>query len=401
MLRTARVHPRIAHVRFGLDHVYLLSHPDLVRRLLVESGRYTTKSGGTTGARAILGDGLLTSEEPRHTEQRRLIQPAFHRRAVAGYVESMRAAALRHESAWRPGARVDMAERMSAITFDVVGEVLFGADIGAHADSVRAALADLYASYNRVFLPWFQLMMRLPTPLRRRVTGARTTLDAAVYSIIDQRTSDSGDLLATLLAGDRALARDQVMTLMLAGHETTGSALTFAWYLLAANPEAAEWLREEVDTDPGYENAHRTRAVIAEALRLYPPSWTMGRLVRQDLVLDDWTVPAGSICLVSQWSQHRDPRFWSEPLRFRPERWISDGRFDLAAPGQPRYAYFPFGAGSRMCVGETFAWTEAVIVLGTLARRWAPRLRPGYRLRLRPAITLRPDGPLPMTLDAR
>lgn len=413
LTRTAVRYPRIAHVRLGPEHLYLLSHPDLVRLLLVESGRRTAKSRGLQAARRLLGAGLLTSEDPLHRIQRRLIQPAFHHDRIAGYAGQMVAAAARTAESWRPGCRVDMGAQMSTVTFDAVGRALVGTDLRGRAGAVQAALRDLLAAYNRAFLPGFDLALRLGTPLGRRVTAARDRLDAVVARTIAEHRAagDRGDLLSALIAAgmpDQQL-RDEIMTLLLAGHETTASTLTFGWYLLAGDPEVATWLHEELDAvlgdrPPGYadlDRLPRTRAVVAETMRLYPPAWAVSRRLSADLPVDGWVLPAGSTALVSQWVLHRDPRFWPRPLRFEPTRWLAGGGFDPQAPGAPRHAYFPFGAGGRICVGEAFAWTEAVLVLARLARHWAPRVADGYRLRLRPAITLRPDGPLPMDLIPR
>jgi len=393
--RTAARYPRVSYVRLGSEHLYPLSHPDLVRLALVEAGRQTEKSRGLQGAKRILGEGLLTSGGDLHRRQRRLIQPAFHHERIAGYVAEFNAGADRLSERWVPGTRIDMAAEMSGLTLEVVGRSLFGSELAADLGVVRESLTDLLAAYNRSFLPWFDLAMRLQTPLGRRVTAAKSRLDGVIDSMIARHDPDAADLLGEMqrAAIDGAQLRDEAMTLLLAGHETTASALTFAWYLLDSDPAAADWML----ADP----ALRARAVIAETMRLYPPAWVLGRRLTQPLRIDEWTAPAASTCLVSQWVLHRDARFWSEPLEFQPERWIGPDGFALDAPGQPRLAYFPFGAGSRICVGEEFAWTEASTLLAALARRWRPRLDPAYRLRLRPAITLRPNGPLPMTLEPR
>jgi cytochrome P450 len=205
-----------------------------------------------------------------------------------------------------------------------------------------------------------------------------------------------------------AQIRDEVLTLLLAGHETTANALAWAWLLLDQHPAAAARLHAEIDplpAAPTYDDLGRlpwTNAVVAETMRLYPPAWIVGRRLLADVPLAGWTVPARSLCVASQWITHRDPRWWSDPLTFRPERWLdAAGRYDEAAPGQPRGAYFPFGLGRRVCIGESFAWTEAVLVLATLARHWAPALVPGHPVDIRPAITLRPAHGLRMTLRAR
>jgi cytochrome P450 len=389
--RVATRFPRVGYVRLGGEHLYLLSHPELVRLALVEAGRQTMKSRGLQAAKRILGSGLLTSEGDLHREERRLIQPAFHHERVAGYVADVTTAAAECAKRWTVGESVDMAAEMGALTLQVAGRALFGSELAAELSVVREALTELMTAYNRSFiLPWFELTLRLRTPLGRRVLAAQARLDAVVDSMIARHDRDSDDLLGAMQRADigaRQL-RDESMTLLLAGHETTASALTLAWYLMARRPDIAEWVAAGGDA----------RAVIAESMRLYPPAWVLGRRLTAPVRIDEWTAPAGSTLLVSQWVLHRDGRFWDEPLKFRPQRWIGPAGFDLEAPGQPRLAYFPFGAGGRICVGEAFAWTEAATVLGVLARDWRPRLAPGYELRLRPAITLRPDGPLPMIL---
>jgi cytochrome P450 len=267
-------------------------------------------------------------------------------------------------------------------------------------------------------MPGGPLLNRLPLPSTRRLAEAGAELDRVVHRLIAEHraTGDRGDVLSMLLAArdddgtampDRQV-RDEVLTLMLAGHETTANALAWAWLLLDRHPEAARRLHAEVDplpAAPTYDDLDRlrwTRAVVAETLRLYPPAWVVGRRMLADVTLDGWTVPARSICVASQWVTHRDPRWWTEPLAYHPERWLdAAGRYDENAPGQPRGAYFPFGLGRRVCIGESFAWTEAVLVLATLARDWAPTLVPGHPVDVRPAITLRPTHGLRMTLHRR
>lgn len=209
---------------------------------------------------------------------------------------------------------------------------------------------------------------------------------------------------------DDAQLRDEAMTMVLAGHETTAMALSWTWYLLSANPQAAAGLHRELDSvldgrDPEFADIPAlpfTYAVIAEAMRLYPPAWILGRRTTAFQEVDGWPIPEGSLVLTSAYAMHRDPRFWDSALAFTPQRWINaDGAFDESAPGQPKGAWFPFGFGNRKCIGDQFAWTEAVIVLATLAQRWELSLVPGSAVKPNPAVTLRPDGPIPMVLHAR
>jgi cytochrome P450 len=264
-------------------------------------------------------------------------------------------------------------------------------------------------------LPGGALLNRVPLPSTRRLNAAIATLDEVVFRLIGEARrsgEDDGTVLAMLLAArdehgdpmpDRQV-RDEVLTLLLAGHETTANALAWTWLLLDRNPEAAARLHAELaaaPSDAGPQELPRTRAVIAESMRLYPPAWVVGRRMVTDVELGGWSVPAGSLVLASQWITQRDPRWWAEATAFRPERWLGPGGYDEAAPGQPRGAYFPFGMGRRVCIGESFAWTEAVLALAALARDWAPALVPGHPVELRPAVTLRPRYGLRMTLHRR
>lgn len=381
-------------MRVGPEQIYLVNHPDLVHTVLVDAARQTTKARGMQGARRILGDGLLSSEEPVHHRQRRLIAPAFHHTAIERYVEDMRAAAEEATADWGPGRTVDMASAMGAITFDVVGRALFGADVKTDAAAMQRALADLLAIYRRAFLPGLDVAIKLRIPPGGRVVAAARELDAVVAKVI--REHPDGPVLRMLIdAGmDEKQLRDETLTLLLAGHETTSAALTMAWVLLSNHPWTARWLLERPE--------ERARAVIAESMRLYPPAWMLGRRLTDNLELDSWDIESGATCLSSPLVLHRDPRWWDAPREFRPWRWLDDqGRYDVTAPGQPRSAYLPFGAGRRMCVGESFGWTEAVTVLSMLARRWSAQRLTDRPIPMRAAITLRPAGAVPMRLSRR
>jgi cytochrome P450 len=414
--RTARQAPELAHFRLGFEHAYLVSTPELVRELFGPLGRVTAKGRGLEQARLLLGNGLLTSEGELHRRQRRLIQPAFHHTRIQAYEKVMRVevAALPERAGWADGTVRDVAADMADLTLRIVGRALFGTDLAADSPVVAGALAELLGRFQRVMLPGGPLLNRLPLPSTRRVQAAIAELDGVVRRLIaEHRAAGRRDgLLADLLAArdedGRPMpddqVRDEVLTLVLAGHETTANALAWSWLLLDRHPEAAARLHAEVraaPAAPAVADLPWTRAVVAEAMRLYPPAWVVGRRMLADAQLGGWTVPARSIVIASQWVIHRDPRWWPEPLAYRPERWIADGAFDEAAPGQPRGAYFPFGMGRRVCVGESFAWTEAVLALAALARDWAPALVPGHPVDLLPAVTLRPRYGLRMTLHRR
>jgi cytochrome P450 len=295
---------------------------------------------------------------------------------------------------------------MMRLTLAVVGKTLFDADVESDADEVGAALAEVMSLFGYLMLPFSELLEKLPLPPRRRFERARARLDAVIYRIVEERRRegrDRGDLLSTLLhavdeEGDRTgmtdeQLRDELMTIFLAGHETTANALAWTWYLLSQNPEVEARLHAELDevlngrlpTAEDFPRLRYAEMVVAESMRLYPPAWAVGRLALEDHEVGGYLIPRGSLVLVSQYVMHRDPRFWPEPERFDPGRWTPE-----AKAARPQFSYFPFGGGPRRCVGEGFAWMEAVLILATLARRWRLRLAPGAAVRTEPRITLRP-----------
>jgi cytochrome P450 len=383
----------------------------------VEQAHAFRKSRVVEEARRVLGDGLLTSEGDHHRRQRRMIQPAFHRSRLAGYAAVMGEEAERRSARWRDGDVIDVRAAMSDLTLAVVGRTLFGSEVGERAAGrVAGSLADALAMYEWLVLPASRWIERLPTRGMRRFHAAERTLDDVVYGMIAERRAAGGgdDLLSLLLeatdeegdAGrmtDRQV-RDEAMTLFLAGHETTANALTWTWYLLSQSPADADAVAEEARRVLG-ERGPRiadggdlsiVRRTVTEAMRLYPPSWGMGRRVVRDVEIGGHAVPAGVSVMVSQWVIHHDPRWFPDPFAFQPARWEPG-----AADARPRASYFPFGAGSRKCIGEEFAWAESVLVLASLARTWRMDLVPGQRIELEPRITLRPRGEILVRLRRR
>jgi cytochrome P450 len=405
LLGVAREHGDVAFIPAGPFDLYLLSHPDLVRDLLATRSRDVSKSRVLHEARRVLGDGLLTSEGERHRGHRRLIQPLFHHDRVAAYGDAIARRAEDARDRIRPGEPFDLHATMNALTLAIVGETLFGSEVGAEeARQVDRALREALDMYGWYLLPGSRLLDHLPLPNVRRFHRAVASLDEVVYGVIERHRGSAGPNLVSLLLAARdeeqpgrtlsdREVRDEAMTLFLAGHETTSNALSWAWYLLSVSAEAERRLGAEVDEELRGRPATMsdlprlpwTRMVLTEAMRLYPPSWGMSRRALADLDVGGWTIPAGSEAMVSQWVIHHDPRWYPDPFRFDPERWAPE-----AAATRPRLAYFPFGAGPRICVGEDFAWTEAMIVLATLAARWRFRLVPGHPVVPEPLITLRP-----------
>ena len=394
--------------------VALVRHPDLVRALLVENNADVTKARGLRLARQILGDGLLTAEVPQHTRQRRLVLPAFHNRKLRRYADTMVALTTAEANRWQPGTPFDAAASMNRLALAIAGRTLFSADVLEHSDAVGHALGETLAAFDRSQFPFSDKLTRLPLPAVRRTARARATLDRLVYGLIAERrasgTDAHDDLLSMLLdardadtgeAMTDAEVRDEALTLLLAGHETTAVALAWTFALLAQNPDAEASLYAEVDAlggAPTFESLPRlacTRQVVSESMRLRPPAWAVGREAARDFSLGGVPVRKGTTLIFAPLFVHHDPRVWETPRLFDPDRFTSAAR----AARHP-FAYIPFSAGRRGCIGEQFAWTELVLVLATLAQRWRLRLA-GPVPEMRGSVTLRPSGPLWMTAEAR
>jgi cytochrome P450 len=416
LTRIAQEHGDVARFRMGPVELHLVSRPEWIRDVLVTHAASFHKGRGLERARRLLGEGLLTSEDPVHLRQRRMMQPAFHAQRIAGYADAMVALADRAASRWSAGETRDVALEMTRLTLAIVGRTLFDADVESEADEIGAALTTALGLFGRTFtLPYFELLDRLPLPMNRRFDRAKARIDATIARLVEERRRRPGgaDLLSLLVSacdteGDGggmsdAQVRDEAITIFLAGHETTANALAWTWYLLARNPEAESRLHAEVDalggrapTAADLPRLPWTEMVLAESMRLYPPAWIIGRRAIAPYAVGGFDVPRGSIVVVSQWVTHRDPRWFPDPERFDPER------FDLAAKeARPKFAYFPFGGGPRVCIGEGFAWMEGVLVLAAIARRWRLRLAAGQEIVPAPSITLRPRNGIRMILEPR
>jgi len=433
LTRVAHEFGDVVQWSLGGGRAVLLAHPDDIRDVLVTNGRLFHKGRGLQRARLLLGEGLLTSEDEFHLRQRRLASPAFHRARVESYAHTMAAYARRRADSWRDGQTLDLTREMAAYTLAVVGKTLFDADIEGEAREIGDALSASIAAFNFMTLPLGDLLMRIPFPAVRRFERGRDRLDATIYRMIAERRAsgeDRGDLLSMLLLahdteGDGSgmsdvQLRDEAITLMLAGHETTANALGWTWYLLSQHPEVEARLHAEVDALGGalagaadISRLPYTRAVVAESMRLYPPAWVIGRTALTDYPVRDHVIRKGSLVLVSQWVTHRDPRWWDDAGSFKPERWVEDaGTREVRTSGgrEPgkwggqrggRFAYFPFGAGTRVCIGEQFAWMEATLALATFAQRWRLRLVPDHPVVPQAIITLRQRHGVKMTAQAR
>lgn len=407
----------IYHVptRDGSPGLYVLRHPDHFEEVLITHARAMRKTHSAFAFLSlVLGEGLLTSDGDAWRRQRRLVQPAFARARLEGYAQAMGDEARREADRWRDGEIRDVSVDMMEMTLRIVCRTLFGHDASTDTEAVRSAMSTFQSSLLGMELP----LPRWASPAVWRVRRASAALDAIIYRMIATRRASGPtsppDLLSMLLAakdeeGDgRGLSeseiRDQLVTLFLAGHETTANALTWTFYLLSQHPEVEARLHDEVDRvlagrPASFEDLARleyTEQVFFEAMRLYPPVYMLARKAEEDVTIGGYHVPRGSEVVLWIWHAHRDPRFWDEPWAFRPER------FEKArAAERPRSAYMPFGAGPRACIGKTFAAMEGQLALATLAARHRLELAPGQAVELRPRVTLAPANGLRMKVRSR
>jgi cytochrome P450 len=358
---------------------------------------------------------MITSEGVQHRSQRQVAQPAFHRQRIPEYAGIIVQEAARLRDRWRPGEQRDIAIDMMHLTLNVVAQTLFATDLRDEVDELADAINRIMGLYNfLVMLPAAEWLVHLRPPGLAAFVKARKRIDAVVYRMIAahrQRSCHGNSLLDLMLAASpnhdadsEQSLRDQVITIFLAGYETVANALSWTWYLLSQNPECERRFHHEIDRElqgrlPAYDDVSRLRyveMVLAESMRLYPPAWAMGRYARSDFHLGDFFLPAKTTVLMSQFITHRDARFFPDPLRFDPERFTSEAR-----SRRTKLTYFPFGAGVRQCIGESFAWMEGVLLLATLAQKWKMRLVAGHRVEPEPLITLRPKYGMRMQLESR
>ena len=410
--------------RYRMAHMtwYRVNHPEGVRRVLRENNRNYGKGALTLGFfKPVVGEGLLTSEGGLWLRQRRLMQPVFHKRSVAAFGELMVGETLAMLERWRPALEaqtpLDVHAEMARLTLDIATGALFHAHVGEGPEVIGPAINTLVEDLGYRFEVPFYPPHRVPTPRNRRFRAALRAVDREVYSIIADRRRGGGDgdddLLALLMGardeetgeamGDEQL-RDEVMTLFLAGHETTANALSWALYLLATHPEAERRLRDELDEVLGEERRSPTVAdlprlpytkmVVEETLRLYPPAWITNRQALADDEILGYGIPAGAYVMLSPYVLHRHPDYWDHPEEFDPERFTPE-----RSAGRPRFAYFPFGGGPRQCIGQSMALAEAQLVLATVLERYRLRLASDRPVEAQALATLRPRGGLPMTVE--
>jgi cytochrome P450 len=413
----ARDYGDVVRMRFFYVTAYFLYNPNDIEYVLSTNAKNFIKSMSLRSNffHRLLGNGLLTSEGDFWRRQRRLAQPAFHRQRIGAYGEVMVDYTTRLISSWRLGDVRDIHRDMMRLTLEIVVKTLFNADASGDADKVARVLEKIVQPFaSQATLKWI-LDNRLPTPAHRRFDQAAREIDEIVYRIIAERresSSDEGDLLSMLLAAhdedgsqmtDRQL-RDEVMTIFLAGHETTALVLSWAWYLLAKNPEVERKFHEELDEVlngrppdiADLSSLRYTEMIAKESMRLYPPAYGLGREPIEDCEIGGFFVPRKSQVFMFPWALHRDPRFFEEPLSFRPDRWTDDFSNSL-----PKYAYFPFGGGPRACIGNYFAMMEVVLVLATMGQRFRFALASELPIDLLPAMSLRPKGEVNVRIQSR
>jgi cytochrome P450 len=412
-LTRCRDYGDIVPLQLGLTSSCLVTNPEYIEEVLKNRNNFI-KSRGLRALKSLLGEGLLSAEGESWFWQRRLAQPVFHQKRINAYSETMVEYTNRMLQTWHDGETHDVHEDMMHLTLQIVMKCIFSADVDAGEAKVVANALD-------VAMQWFESKRRqnflvwewFPRPENVRYRDAIAQMDAAIYKLIQERRNSkekTNDLLTMLMEAkdeetlqqmDDKLLRDEVATLMLAGHETTANTLSWTWMLLAQNPEVREKLESELNQVlqgklPTLEDLGQlvyTQQIIKESMRLYPPVPLMGREAAVDTQISDYDIPQGMAIMISQWVMHRHPKYFENPEAFQPERWTQEFEKQL-----PKGVYFPFGDGPRICIGKGFAQMEAALLLATIAQRFQIDLVPGYPIVPQPSITLRPVNGLKVQL---
>jgi cytochrome P450 len=427
-----KTYGRIAHYRFMGTPIVFLNDPRYIQQVLVTDAASFVKERTVRRMKVLIGEGLITSEDPIHKRQRRIAAPAFHRQRIAAYGEQIVSIAQSHCDQWQPGEHLDISAASMALSLEIVARTLFDTDVTPDIRAINDEVNTIMHLYNFIVaFPRIESFLHLPIPGIIKFRKSKARLDAVVNRLIaEHRKSghDKGDLLSMLLsstyeptdaetgAGTQpehmtdSQVRDEVLTIFLAGYETVANALTWTWYLLSQNPEVEAKLHAELDTVLGmatgnqqrlptlgdYPSLRYTEQVFAESMRLYPPAWAMGRMSTREVHLGPYNIPAGAHLFFSQYIMSRTPEYFPDPLRFDPDRFTPE-----AKAARPKFTYFPFGGGSRQCIGESFAWMEGVFSIATIAQRWRMVYLGATPPVPQAKITLRPRDPLMMQLIPR
>ena len=405
----------VVRSRFLWVQAYFLYNPNDIESLLTTNAKSYRKAQSLRSPffYRLVGNGLVTSEGDFWRRQRRLAQPAFHRQRISSYGDVMVQYTERAIDKWKDGEHRDVARDMTRLTLEIVVKTLFNSDVSNDADHIGQILSGLVKPFaSQATLKWIA-DNRLPTPGHRRYFNAVSEIDRIVFRIIAERRAsgyDEGDLLSMLLQAqdddgtqmtDQQL-RDEVMTLFLAGHETTALALSWSWYLLATHPEAEKKFHAELEEVLGgrapdvsdLPKLKYTEMIVKEAMRLYPPAYAVGREAIEETEIGGFRVPKGTQLFAFQWVTHRDARYFEEPDAFKPERWVN-------GDASPKYAYFPFGGGPRQCIGNYFAMMEVVLLMATIGQRFRFKLDPEHKVELLPVLSLRPRDGIKVVIEPR
>jgi cytochrome P450 len=422
---------RAAHYRLLHNHIVLLNDPSDIREVLVDKAHMFIKERTQKRMKILLGEGLITADGEAHKRQRRIAAPAFHRQRIQAYAATIveHAAAVREE--WKPGIQIDVAAEMMRLALQITARTLFDTEVTPEIATINDESNAVMEIYNALIaMPRAEdlLRWRVPLPVLMRFRRSKKRLDAVVNKMIAAKQEAiakaaregrplGGDVLSMLIAarddeGSSSVSnkmssqelRDEVMTIFLAGYETVANALSWTWLLLGQNPEVEAKLHAELDSAlggrlPSLEDLPRlpySEMVIAESMRLYPPAWAMGRQATQEIEIGPYRLPNGTFLFFSQYIVQRSAKYFPDPLKFDPERFTPE-----AKASRPKFAYFPFGGGGRQCIGESFAWMEAVLVLATLAQRWRLRVVDGQTIDVQPKITLRPKFGIQVVPETR
>jgi cytochrome P450 len=417
MMRSWREHGDIVACSMGPYEYLFVNDAEAVQHVLVHNAKAYVKSPNYRGIKLVVGEGLLTSEGEHWRRQRKLTQPAFHRDRLAGFGKTMVADATHTVESWskRVGQTVDVHEEMMRLTFRIVGHTLFSVDLDGDADRIGVAVTDAILHANDYVASLVRMPSWMPTPANARFKRALAVMDGMVQRIIDEhrRGKPKDDVLSMLMAArdedtkdsmsDRQL-RDEILTIVLAGHETTANLLAWTLFLLSKHPDVERRVHREVtdvvgDRAPTLADLPKlafTTHVLEESMRLYPPAWSFERQAIADDVVGGYEVKAGTIVALSPYVLHRHPRYWDNPEGFDPDRFSPE-----RSAGRPRYAYLPFGAGPRTCIGNGFAMMEGQLLLATLIQKHRLVLVSGAPIELEPMVTLRPKGGIHMVIEER
>lgn len=410
----------VAHYRFLGTTIVFINDPEFIHEILINHASSFVRERTLKRMKILLGEGLITSDDPIHMRQRRIAAPAFHRQRIAGYAEQIVANAAAARDSWSADREIDVSDEMMQLSLHIVARTLFDSEVTADVLSVRDEVNTIMGLYNfLVAFPMLEKFLHWPIPGVMKFRRARARLDKVVATMIASRRGLSreelqqrGDLASMLVAAvdetgdgtgmDDTQLRDEILTIFLAGYETVANAMAWTWYLLSQNPEAEakmyaevrEVLGDRTATMADYPQLKYTEMVFAEAMRLYPPAWAMGRQSTAPIELGPYRFPPGAHFFFSQYIIQRSAEYWDDPLAFRPERHTPEAKAE-----RPRFVYFPFGGGRRQCIGEGFAWMEGVLSIATIAQRWRMRFVERYPVVAQAKITLRPKFPMMMRLE--